>query len=71
MRKRREGERGGRGGLEKREGERRRGEKKRVFFYSFAHRANRRLLVHIINPKKYPAAPVGVTPKNAYCGAVD
>ena len=36
------------------------------------------LLVYIINPKKYPAAAaaaaaaaVGVTPKNAYCGAVD
>ena len=35
---------------------------------SFAHRANRRLLVHIINPKK---SAVGVTPKNVYCGAAD
>ena len=30
------------------------------------------LLVYIINPKKSaPAAAVGVTPKNVYCGAVD
>ena len=44
-------------------------------FYNYSLgtlRQNFEILVHIINPKKYPAAaPVGVTPKNGYCGAVD